>query len=196
MLASEIALLRYSIFFWLGREEIMPKEQVFTTYKQSGYSAFMPILILIGFIELVGAHILITTFWNGTAALVFSVLSAYTLLFLVADYSAIKKRPIALGKDYMRLRVGLRWNSEIPYSRIESVEIRTKQTNKSAEKNMVKCVSFGEGTILLTLTENINLLGVYGMKKSASILICSIDSPQEFVATLLDKLHKNIQEQS
>jgi hypothetical protein len=190
LLSSEFAMLRYALLFFKGGEERFPHQRSFTTYKRSGYVMIFSVLMFVAGIEMIGVHILVSVFWNSTVALVLTLLSAYTLLFLGADFSAMLKRPIVLEDETLLLRIGTRWVTTIPYSNIASVGTAPKRTNTDIEAGLAKIVSFGNGTVMLCLHQPQSLLGHYGIRKSAQILICSVDDGSEFISALYGKIHE------
>jgi hypothetical protein len=188
VLSSEFAMLRYALFFFRGDEERFPHQHSFTTYKASGYSLIFFVLLSVAGVEIIGMHILVSIFWNSTAALVLTILGVYTLLFLMADYSAMIKRPIVLENEMLLLRIGTRWVAEIPYHNIISVEAAPKRINTEMAAHLTKLTSFGNGTVILELKQPTSLLGHYGIRKSAQKLLCSVDNPHNFISILHEKM--------
>ncbi len=189
ILASEIAMVRYA-FAWRSEKEVMEGSQSFSTHKKSQYSAIFFTLLAVCIVEAVGVHILVALFWNGAAALVLTALSAYTLLFLVADFRAIVQRPFVLEDRYLLVRTGIRWTAEIPFEAISDVRLAPKRLDENIIRRMKRITPFGAPNVLLEFSTKQEIRGLYGIKREEILLGCSVDSAEEFVRLVQENLEK------
>ncbi len=190
---SEIAMIRYA-FFWGGKEEIRPEiseaRRSFTTYRKSGYTALLFGFLSMCVIEGVGMHILVAIFWSEVVAMILTALSVYTVLFLVADFVAILKRPIVVEQSHLVIRTGTRWNATIPLHAIANVEIASKKRDDD-QSSMLKITPFGNPNVILRLNTTHEVEGLYGIKRKASVIGCFLDKPQDFVELIQNSIGNN-----
>lgn len=126
-------------------------------------------------------------FWNSAAALVLTVLSAYTLLFLVSDYVAIIKRPIVLEGSHLLIRTGTRWHAEIPLSEICDVRLAQKRPDEETVRKMKRISPFGAPNVLIEFSEKQEIRGLYGIKLYSEKVGCTVDKPEKFVELIREK---------
>jgi hypothetical protein len=186
ILASEIAMVRYA-FAWRSKKEVLEGKQSFSTHKKSQYSAIFFTLLAVCIVEAVGVHILVALFWNATAALVLTALSAYTVLFLVADFRAIVQRPFILEDRYLLVRTGIRWTAEIPFEAISDVRLAPKRLDDNIIRRMKRITPFGAPNVLLEFSTKQEVRGLYGIKREEILLGCSVDNAEEFVRLVQEK---------
>ena len=70
--------------------------------------------------ETIALHFLVAR-WSEVAAWVLTGVSVYGAVWLVGDYRACVARRIEVTEESLRLRLGLRWEAEIPYSAIAEI---------------------------------------------------------------------------
>lgn len=58
-------------------------------------------------IEVIGVHFLIAHFWSPTAAWIFTALDLYALLWIIADYQAVRLSPIVINDHKLLPRLEL-----------------------------------------------------------------------------------------
>lgn len=184
IISHEIAMLRYAFAWWSNIEQ-KPHQTSFSTYKTSGYSMILSILLSVGVIEMIGAHFLLTILWNSTAALIVTVFSLYGALFLVSDMIAMRKRPTLTDDQGILFRIGIRWTGKLDFAAIERVEFfhgsALSFESRLDTRAVANAVSMGKGNIRITLKKPTEFLKSYGLRTSAQILVCTIDEPQRFI---------------
>lgn len=194
ILATEIAMLRYA-FYWRAEEEVSEEHRInehsFSTYKASGYTAIFFSLLTVCLVEAVGVHILVGMFWNSTAALVLTALSAYTLLFLASDYVAVVKRPIVLEGSHLLIRTGTRWSAEVSLTQIRDVKLAPKRLDEETIQKMKRISPFGAPTVLIEFSEKQEIRGLYGIKLHSEMIGCTIDNAEKFVQ-LVREIKSNV----
>lgn len=173
ILISEIAMLRYGIFWWLGKKEIESHEPSFSVHRETGYVAIWIVMCAVILVETILVHMLLWR-WNMGIAIFATVLSVYGLIFFIADLSALIKRPITIRNNTLLLRVGIRWNAEIPLSTIKEI-VFAKGFDKEKEKETLDCSVMKDPNAILSLNEPIVVAGLYGIKKTAARIAFNID---------------------
>jgi hypothetical protein len=117
----ELAILAYALFFWRLRPTVPVEATAFTIHRRSQYAGLMGALLFVSVVEMVVLHVLLAPHHPGWA-LALEVVSVYSILWIVGDYQAIRLRPMVVGRDEVRVRVGLRRDVTIPVGDIAGVD--------------------------------------------------------------------------
>jgi len=185
-LVSELTMLRYGLCFWL---QLPPaaSQYTFSVHRESGFSALMSTVMFVPVIEMVVVHLLVMR-WIQPVALVLLLLSAYSLLFLLAHLRAVRQRPILLENTTLILRAGLVWQCSIDVSHITKVEaIRELDITRKGILNLAKPL-LTQPNVLLTSHGPVIVNGLYGFSKSTHSLAFYVDRPQEFLPLLQQRI--------
>lgn len=178
ILATEIAILYYAIFGWRVNPDSENSEILFSCHRQSAYGTFVYGFLFLIAIESVALHLLLMQ-WSATAAWILTALSGYGMLFLLADWNAIRQRSIVVGKQHLRLRIGLRWCADLNYAQIQNIElikIRQKNHRDWLDLSLVR-----DANVVLLLHQPVELIGYYGMRKRACRIALRIDDAEKFI---------------
>lgn len=181
--AMEISVFHYAIIGWNPQIEA-PKGERFTYHKESGYFAFLGVVLFALVAETAIFHLLLMQ-WSNVAAWILTGLSIYSVFFVLGDFNAIRKRPMYFREDGLMVRIGLRWRVFIPFSEIESVELRIPDKNKEEFANFIVV---GEANTLINLRSEVTAKGLYGFKKTFSKLALNMDDRQDFQRQLTEKI--------
>ncbi|OSY87963.1 hypothetical protein WH52_07960 [Tenacibaculum holothuriorum] len=188
--ASEISVVYYGLFNWKKRTL---KENEFTYHKDG-----MATSVILGFLLVVVVEMFVThsmmQHGNVRGSIVLGILSAYTMLQVIAVLRSLSKRPIYIDeqKEELVLRFGILSNAIIPFSSIEKTELSTKDI---PEKSIIKFFSpigrSGGHNIILHFNKEIKFNGFYGFKKKAKSLAIFVDEVSMFEKVLKDNLSKD-----
>lgn len=176
---GEINTFRYGLFFWLGKKEIKEGQKFFTTHKNSGYTAIWAIIFFVMLIETTGMHLLIRN-WSPELAVIFTILSIYTIIFFISDLTSIIKRPVVFCDKKLFFRIGTRWNAIIDPEIIRSVET-VRNFDEYEDKGILSCALAGDPNMKITLTKPITFKSFYGIKKTSDKFVFNIDNEKEFI---------------
>lgn len=178
ILATEVSLFYYAFAGW--REEIEMKKGLtgYTSYKKSGYKAVMGIVIILVVVESVAAHLFLAH-WSNVLPWLVHFIGAYGLLFVIADYNALRLRPAYIIDKTLYLRLGLRWSAAIPLHEIEHIQ----QSRKPLEKDSghLDMTLLGTPNLILTLKAPVLVSGFYGITRRPSKIQIQIDQPADFL---------------
>lgn len=114
-------------------------------------------------------HLFIERF-SPAAAWVLTSLSAYTALWLVADYELVRLRPVALTSDLLRVRVGARWRVDIERMLIIALEGPPREGDGALDLS-----TSGAPTCTLVLARAAEVKGPFGITRTASRLALQVD---------------------
>jgi len=108
ILAYEVTVLRFGLLCWRKGAAVPQDARRFTTHQDSGYVALFGVLLFVMLVELFAVHLVLLQY-SILAAKIVSALSAYGIIFLVADISAVLKSPVLMVNNNLLLRTGMRW---------------------------------------------------------------------------------------
>jgi len=175
--ATEVAVFYYGFINWKTRET---RENEFTYHKKSGTPALFYAVILVIAVETVAIHFLLTQ-WSSVAAWVLTALSIYTAIQVFGFAKSLSKRPISINKDSLTLRYGILNEVEIPLSDIDKVELSRKSLEKKGLTRTLSPLDETEShNVIISLKEENELIGLYGIRKKFNVLGFHIDEPKEF----------------
>lgn len=180
VLADELALLYYALFSWRRRVAPRADEAAFSYHRESGYGSLLLAFTFVAVLELVGAHFLVTAWWGRGAAWVLTGLSLYGLVWLLGFYQAVRLRPVTVGPDSLRVRVGLRWSVNVPLDRIEAVVQPAAVQAHQKDKDYLRAVALGEPQFIIKLREPLTAHGLYGTSRRVRAVGVAVDDPAGF----------------
>lgn len=146
-------------------------EVVLTSHRRAAYGTLVAAFLIIVAVETAAVHFLVQM-WSPLAAWGLTALSVYAAIWLVGDWRAIRARPSVLGPDRLRLRLGLRWEVDVPRAAIEAVE-----PGLSGETDLGLVLPASKGATL-RLTEPVEVLGPYGIRRRARTIAVTLDEPR------------------
>jgi hypothetical protein len=176
--AAELSMLYYGTVGWFKEYRgAGTEENAYSYHRKSGYGIILAVIAFTLVLETLAVHLLVQH-WSDALAWVLTVLSLYSLLWLLADYHAIRLQPIILTRDVLHLRAGLRWRAAIPLSIVAEVRPVTPADLKGDD--YLNLAIFGEPRLLLGLSEPVTVTGPLGIQKRASRLGITVDDEKRF----------------
>lgn len=189
LLAFELSVIYYGVFAW-RRQPLAPStndECHFSVHQKCGYLTVLIAIQIAMCVELIGVHYLVHTYWNTIAAWIVSALSLYGILWLWADWNAIRLRPTILNSDRLLLRVGFRWQVEIDHEQIVSVVRLTGMDALKKDKSQLDVSLLGGPNVEVRVSDPVEVQGPYGITRQAECIRLYVDAPDEFVSRLTSK---------
>ncbi len=178
--AYEIAVLYYGLGSWRKRPVEGPGR--FTSHERNSYGSMLFGFGVLLLVELVAVHVLVQHFWSATGAWILSVLTAYAGVWLMAEWHSHRLRPTLIENASLVLRAGMRYEVEIPFTSIRS--LRRISAVEDKPRGTLSFVALGDAHFEVTTHHSVDVLGVYGMRKSTNRIWFAIDNPTEFVEEL------------
>ena len=179
VLATEIALAYYAAAGW--RHSAPTDPGAFSAHRRSGYATVVGVLSVVMAVETVGLHLVVSR-WSPTAAWALTLLSLYGLVWIGADYQAIRLRPIRLSPRSLDVRVGLRWSVTIPFEAVVGLYRVESRPPDRKEAGYVRAVLSGDARYYVTLREPVEARGAYGIRTQATKVGFTVDEPERFEA--------------
>jgi hypothetical protein len=112
-LTAEFAIVYYALFSWRAKPHVPANSQAFTDYEKIGRVDLLSVLPIACVLETVPVHLLLQR-WNSAVAWAATILSAYTLIWLVGLARSFRLRPSLIARDYVYLRYGLIFQLHVP----------------------------------------------------------------------------------
>lgn len=184
IIASELAVIRYGLLFWRREKQALRANRRFSTHKEFGYIAIWCILLLAVLVEITAFHFLLVK-WSHTVAMIVTTLSAYGVIFLIADLSAVIKRRILISEGQVILRTGLRWRVCTHLNNISAVQKITSDYHSTAPF-FKGGITKNSGNLLITFNEPVKVEKLYGASKETSAILMNIDDFESFSAALAE----------
>lgn len=185
LFTSEISLFYYCLFAWRNPLEVPENTTGFTLHKRAAYGMIVGVFFFIILIETLAMHLLIAQ-WSNTIAWVLSALSVYSLLFLFADYIAIRKRLTYFTNHQLHLNIGIRWRAIIKRQNIKSIQL--KPGHLQAQEGLLRGELFGSPNVLIEFIHPVEFTGYYGIKKQVKLLTLSVDEAKQFSSCILQNV--------
>ncbi len=181
-LATEIAVLYYAFFSWKGTKL---KSTDYSYHKEGTYNGVFLGIILIVIIETFVLHVLLEK-WNVYIAWITTILSAYTLLQVIALLKSIRKRPIYFDKESQKiiLRFGFVGFATINMENIKKIELTSKDLEDENSNHFSFLGTLSGHNTVIHFKEPIEYEFFYGMKKETLALALIIDNKSEFLSIL------------
>lgn len=181
LLLTEIALLRYAGLGWWARPEVPARSTAFSSYRESGFVALVATAALVIAVEAACVHLLAQR-WCPSLAPWLLFADGYGLLFLLGHAQAVRLRPVLLGPDELRLRVGFVWELAVPRAALVAAEVLREAPAAGAGVLGLSKLLFASPNLLLTFAEPVAVAGPYGNCRTAQRIAVYLDQPRQFIA--------------
>lgn len=187
MLATDIAAIYYSLFSWKKKAPVLREKdaRAFTFHKDGGYFGVFIMIVHAMIIEVIAIHFLVMQF-SHTAAWILTAIDVYALLFIIADYQAIRLSPVIVDSKGIHFQKGIRLFGCIEWEDILEVSENTRSL-KEMEKDRqgVTVVLHGlemEKSVpyVFRLNKPVELYQFFGKRKRVESIYIKIDEAREF----------------
>jgi len=180
----EVRMWYYALF--LRRAPQYAGEQHFHYARNDGNASNQLAFLLVMLFEMPLAHLLLHFIWSPAAAWVATLLSAWGMVFLWAEYRATLLRPVSLDRDCLHLRCGVTHaDASIPYDDVVAVALVAHPQRRQRGKHYYR--QMGRLNVEITLREGTMLPTLFG-QRAASHALLGLDQPAAFVTALRARL--------
>lgn len=121
LLVAEVEMLRYALLGWWAKPEVTQEATAFSSYRDSGFTAFAVMVGVALTVETAVLHLLVSL-WSTRVAGWLLFFDVYTLVMLVAHGQAVRLRPTLLTTDTLHLHVGFVWHLTVPLGELVVLE--------------------------------------------------------------------------
>lgn len=148
-----------------------------TYHRRAAYGGVIFALILISLAEIPALHLLIRS-WSERIAWIATALSAYGMLWLVADWRASRSLPVRVEDGTLRIRFGLRWRLDVELDNIVALRDPTaaeRATKRGVDLRLALPLSRWK---VLELRRPVRAKGIYGLRRTVRTLGLGLDEPE------------------
>jgi hypothetical protein len=178
-IAADILTTEVSVIYYACRlRRASPPAESYTVHREVGYAGIVFALLMVLGIESVGMHMLVSR-WSGAFAWILSALSGYAFVWLIGDLRAMGARPIRLTVTHLHLRVGLRWEADVPIQDIIAVEMAGRREKRQDRQSLVAPL-LGQPNVQIRLRVPTEVLGMYGMHRTVTRIWLTVDDGEAF----------------
>lgn len=189
-IATDIAAIYYSLFSWKRKAPTFQDNQIsaFTFHKDGAYLGVFFMLVHAMLIEIIAIHLIVMQFSHMVAWIV-TVFDIYLLLFIIADYQAIRLSPIILDAKGIHFQKGIRQYGFIPLHDIQGIRSNHKSI-KEIEKDQKGLSLALQGLekdpipYVLILNKPVKIRHFFGKSKEIESIYLKLDDPQTFIDCL------------
>jgi hypothetical protein len=179
--ATEVAVFYYGFLNW---KKIDKNENEFTYHKESGSLGLLGGILLIILIETVALHFLLAN-WSELLGWILTLLSIYTLFQVFGIAKSLTKRPIVITDSSVFLKYGIANEVDLLFEDIESIELSEKEVEKAPlTKRLSLLGELEPHNVVIKVTVENELIGIYGFKKKFKTLLLHVDEPIAFKAKI------------
>jgi hypothetical protein len=183
LLVAEVEMLCYALLGWRAKPKIAPQATAFSTYRDSGFTAYTIMVGVALAVETAVMHLL-ASLWSARVAGGLLFFDIYTFVILVAHGQAVRLRPVLLTADTLQLNVGFVWQLTVPVGEITGIErLRDYPMPAPGLLSLTKLL-FTPPNLLLTFSQPVTVKGPYGIQRTGRQLAVYLDQPQQFIEAL------------
>lgn len=179
VVATEISVLHYAVRGWGARPHAPGGASAFSHHRLSGHGPIVFSLLPLLAAETFAVHVLLSLL-SVPLAWLFTIASAYTMIWLVADTRATVLRPVLVDDEGITLRAGLRWALRLSWSDVAGV----KREKPDLGRECLSLNLLGSPTHWLVLRRPVQARGMYGLRRSVRAVGLQPDDPAAFERAL------------
>lgn len=183
---TEFSLLYFAFAGWFKKfSSSDPGHLPFSYHRRSGYAAIAGVLLLVLITETAALHLLLQR-WSLFAAWIFTGLSIYGAFWLLGDYHAMRLHPIVLTREFLYLRMGLRWRATVPLAEIINIQNFNPREKRTAD--YLRLTVFGDPRFVIRCKQPVTVQGLFGIKRKVHRIGLAVDDEKLFREELNQRL--------
>ncbi|MCC3355379.1 hypothetical protein [Bacillus sp. REN16] len=195
ILVYDFSIFYYGFFSWKKKWESKNHIRSFTIHINSGYFGLFIMLVHAMVIEVIGVHFLIAHFWSPTAAWIFTALDLYALLWIIADYHAVRLSPIVIKDGKFFAQVGIRREIVVNLKTIKSIQPTITGKKERAQEKHSFAITLPnlfeeDPQFEIKLSEPALANLPFGLKREMTKLYVTVDDKEGFLQELNSYLEK------
>lgn len=187
LMLFEARIWYYALFLRKNHVATYPGDLHFQYHQHHGNASNQLGFIYVIAMELPLMHMLLHFIWSPMTAWIATALSAWALLYLLADYRATLRRPISLDAEAIHIRCGvLSTDAVIPYSMVQEVIPMTGNIRRG--KGVRRYAQLGQLNVALVLTPGSRLPDMLGQLQTVTRVCLSLDDANAFTKAIQERL--------
>ncbi|RLL43823.1 hypothetical protein D8M04_13000 [Oceanobacillus piezotolerans] len=197
VLATDIAAIYYSIFSWRRKAPVLEGASVrsFTFHKDGAYLGVFLMLVHAMLIEIIAIHFIVLQF-SHVFAWIITAIDIYALLFIIADYQAIRLSPVIVDREGIRFQKGIRQYGFISFQDMEMICENTKTVKEvDQDKKGISLALHGlekeQIPYVVKLNKSVEVYQFFGKRKMVDSLYFKMDDSRQFIECVEDGIAKS-----
>lgn len=175
--ALECSIWYYVLASWRSKPDVPNGARPFSCHKESGYLALSGVIMALLPIEALVTHLLVAKYCEP-AAIVLTVLTAYTLVWFVGNTRAVVLNPLLVDGASVTVRWGAYFSERIPLESVARIDHREEpDVPKSERLNMAV---MGARPCWIVLREPRTVRTLLGKPRAVRAINVSPDHASEF----------------
>ncbi|WP_256760573.1 hypothetical protein [Cohnella sp. WQ 127256] len=184
LLLHDVSLVYYLLFSWRRKPQAVSNDTtLFAYHKKTNQVLYSAILTKIIIIEGIGVHLLLQQ-WSHWMAWILTAADVWLLALIWGDCRASALQPIRLVDGTLRLRYGLRIQTDIPIASISSVTSAHEYNPDRQEQRDAAMPLLGIPNVKIELKEPIQVNGILFLPRNVTKIYLALDEPKAFVQEL------------
>ena len=179
MAGLELTMWYYAAFSWRRAPHVPEGCRAFSSHRQSGYVAVVGVMLGLA-IEAFAVHLMVSRF-SLPAACILTALSAYTIVWMVAEARAVVLNPLLVGNGELVARWGMLARERVPLGLIAWVGECEPAVPR---KERLDLAAMGGRAVWIELAEPLEVRGITGKRRIVRALKVSPDEPAAFKQAL------------
>ena len=180
MAGLELTMWYYAAFSWRRAPHVPEGCRAFSSHRQSGYVAVVGVMLGLVAIEAFAVHLMVSRF-SLPAACILTALSAYTIVWMVAEARAVVLNPLLVGNGELVARWGMLARERVPLGLIAWVGECEPAVPR---KERLDLAAMGGRAVWIELAEPLEVRGITGKRRIVRALKVSPDEPAAFKQAL------------
>ncbi|WLR48191.1 hypothetical protein LC065_02740 [Halobacillus litoralis] len=184
VIATDASAIRYAFFPQLDHKP--EGDQIFSYHKKSEYFGVFLMLVHAMLIEIIAVHVMLMQY-SHTIAWIATLLDFYALVFLIADYQAIRKSPVIIQNNHLHFQKGLRFHMTVPLEKVKEVCWHDGGTSSEESHSFTMMLAGFEKVppqLEIRLNEAVEGYRLFGFKRKVNHIFLNVDEPERFLETL------------
>ncbi|HEX9048947.1 MAG TPA: hypothetical protein VF841_00270 [Anaeromyxobacter sp.] len=182
-IAAEVSLLSLALAPRRRAPHVPAGAVPFTTHLRCGQGAVLAALALAGVAETLAAHVLLAH-WSARWAWIATGFAIYSFVWLLGDWRGLALRPTLLRADRLHVRIGVRWQAEIP---LRAIRMVCAGPDARGHPRAAIASPLGAPNLYLHLGAPVELEGLLGLRRRGEVVGLRVDEPDRLRAALVER---------
>ncbi|MBX0359679.1 hypothetical protein [Halobacillus sp. Nhm2S1] len=184
VIATDACAIRYAFLPRLDHK--LDGDHTFSYHKNSEYFGVFLMLVHAMLIEIIAVHVMLMQY-SHTVAWMATIFDFYALVFLVADYQAIRKSPVVIQHNHLHFQKGLRFHMSVPLEKVAVIR-RFEGEVLPEDRHSFNMTLAGLEKVPpqfeIRLSEAVDGYRLFGFKRKVMKIFLTVDEPERFLQTL------------
>lgn len=172
-IAFEVRVWSYAWFAHKINPADFNGEQHFSYHRKDGAASNLFGFILVMLFETPLMHLLLHFIWSPLAANIVTFLTLFSMVFFVAEYRAMQRRPISVDQQQLSIRYGVWPAMYLPLDNIQHIQVNKPEVEKRKSRKIFNV--FGVPNVKIVLRQPVG---------EVSEVYLGVDAPTQLVAAV------------